>query len=242
MGSWEVPCHDNDIILVWLNAALDCAAEPAWSYSPSSFPAAVQCVVYDPIGAPGDPDSQYGIQDIVQIAAGDLNGDFTMQSQLTTLLQQHGLTSTDLANILAQDPYGQCAANISCVTNAGAPDQRFYSTTQSVDFENYGTTTTPQLTYQATNQTGEGGSSTYSLALSLGGSTSFQNILSASLTNQQTLMWTNKWSELTTTMTGQQATAHITEPGTNVPYSGPIQFGVFQDNVYGTFMFYPTEW
>lgn len=139
-------------------------------------------------------------------------------------------------------PYGNCAANISCVTQIGAPDQRFYSTTQSVDFENYGNTTTQQLTYDETNQTGEGGSSTYTLGFTLSGSVSFRNIWSESLTNQQSLTWTNKWSYATTTMTGQQATAHITEPGTNVPYSGPIQFGVFQDNVYGTFMFYPTEW
>lgn len=85
--------HDNDIILVWLNAALDCGAEPAWSYDPNGFPAAVQCVEYDPIGAPGDPDSQYGIPDIAQIAVGNLNGDFSLQTQqpgLYSLLQEHG--------------------------------------------------------------------------------------------------------------------------------------------------------
>lgn len=131
------------------------------------------------------------------------------------------------------------------MTQAGVPEARFYSTGQAVDFENYRITSQQQITYQETNQMGQGGSSTYSLGFTLSGATSFQNIFSASLSNQQSLQWTNKWSELTTSMTGQTATAHITEPGSNIQYSGPnaaIQFGVFQDNVYGTFMFYPTEW
>lgn len=233
--------HDNDIILVWLNPALDCAAEAAWSYSPSSFPAAIQCVEYDPKGAPGDPDSQYGIQDIVEIAAGVLNGDYPMQTQLSTLLQQHGLTSTDLANILAQDPFGTCGANISCVTQVGTPDARFYSDGVAVDFENLGTTHQYTLTYKETNTDGEGGSSSFSLGFTLSGSLSFKNIWSATLTRQNTLTWTNKWNTTTTSMTGQSALATLVEPPPGVPYSGPIQFGVFQDNVYGTFMFYPTE-
>lgn len=233
--------HDNDIILVWLNPALDCIAESAWSLSPNNFPAAVQCIEYDPKGAPGDPDSQYGIQDIAQIAAGNLNGHFPMQTQLANLLQQHGLTSADFQNILAQDPYGSCAADISCVQRIGTPAARFYPTTQEIPFQNYGISGTQQFAYQQTNQTGQGGSSAFSLGFTLSGSASFQNVWSASLTNQNVLTWTNKWSYATTTMTGQQATAHITEPPPSVPYSGPIQFGIFQDNVYGTFIFYPTE-
>ncbi len=64
----------------------------------------------------------------------------------------------------------------------------------------------------------------------------------------QTFQWTHDWmSKLTTTTTLTDALS-ITGPGcpqTSPPcvpsYSGPGQFIVYQDNQYGTFLFYPSN-
>jgi len=42
-------------------------------------------------------------------------------------------------------------------------------------------------------------------------------------------------------MVGQTAQINISEPSPSSGYDGPIQFEVYQDNVYGTFMCYPTQ-
>jgi|GEM_PF-5141240 hypothetical protein len=66
---------------------------------------------------------------------------------------------------------------------------------------------------------------------------SFLGTISEMLTSTQT--WTNKWSELTTSMTGQTALLVVSEPCSG--YSGPSQFAVYKDNIYGSYMLYPTQ-
>jgi len=71
--------HDNDIILLWINPALECVAEEAWNPLPTvNVPAAAQCLIYDPEQAPGDPDDP--LPDIEQLPVGELNGDYSLQA------------------------------------------------------------------------------------------------------------------------------------------------------------------
>jgi hypothetical protein len=86
-----------------------------------------------------------------------------------------------------------------------------------------------------------GASDTHSVSFSVGGGGAFLGILDTTLKNQNTLTWTNKWSETTTKMVGQTAAINIAEPSPSNGYDGPSQFEVYQDNVYGTFMCYPTQ-
>jgi hypothetical protein len=59
----------------------------------------------------------------------------------------------------------------------------------------------------------------------------------AKLTTADTLSWTNKWSSQSTQQVGQTAAVSVTGPAFADNYTGPVEFNVFQDNVYGTFMF-----
>ncbi len=72
--------------------------------------------------------------------------------------------------------------------------------------------------------------------------------IKTTLNQSDTLSWTSSWlNTLTTTTTLQQALSLTgpscpADPGPCNPlYAGPGQFDVYQDNQYGTFMFYPTN-
>jgi hypothetical protein len=234
--------HDNDIILVWLNPALDCVSEPAWTVLP--IPAATECIIYDPMMAPGDPDNP--LPDIVQLPVGELNGDYSLQSlnvDTYTILQNHGITSAEYLTIAKNDPYWDCNSSTSCVQTAGTVIgtnfQRFdlQTNAQVIDFGNNGGTYVYPVVYQETSTQGEASSYSYSITNSFTGSEAFIGNISELLKSTQT--WTNKWAETTTTMVGQTATATIAEPLSG--YSGTSQFEVYKDNIYGTFMFYPTQ-
>lgn len=65
----------------------------------------------------------------------------------------------------------------------------------------------------------------------------FFSSLSLKLSSANTFTWTNKWSATSTNQVGQTASASITGPNSSDNYTGPVEFNIFQDNVYGTFMF-----
>ncbi len=235
--------HDNDIILLWLNASMDCENEESWQPIPGAktWPAQTNCILYDTAGAPGDPDDP--LMDPVQLAVGWLNGDYTMDSDTQNILANHGITSADYQDILNADPYSSCKASTSCVQNIGVSSTRFTLATYPgiFPFEDLGSQQEYNATYASTNTQGQGASDVHAISFSVGGSGAFLGILNTTLKNQETLTWTNKWSETTTTMVGQTAQINIAEPSPSGGYDGPSQFEVYQDNVYGNFMCYPTQ-
>jgi hypothetical protein len=236
--------HDNDIILLWLNASMDCEAEQSWTPSShyQTWPTQTNCILYDTTGTPGDPDDP--LMDVVQLPVGWLNGDFTMETDVQNILANHGVTSAYYQDILNADPYASCKASTSCVQNIGANATRFTLASgagAAFPFEDNGTQTLYTVNYSSTKTQGQGASDTHSVSFSVGGGGAFLGILDTTLKNQNTLTWTNKWSETTTKMVGQTAAINIAEPSPSNGYDGPSQFEVYQDNVYGTFMCYPTQ-
>lgn len=230
--------HDNDIILVWLNGALDCSSEDAWTVLP--IPAAVQCIEYEPQMAPGDPDDP--LMDIVELPVGWLNGDFPMNSDVQNILTSHGITAADYPTILAADPYAGCVANINCVQNqVGLSSTRWDLVVNPgiFHFETLGTSKNYTATYAQTSSQGQSATNSRYVSYSLGGTSSFKNIFSLTTNNQTTLTWTDKWSYAANSSIGKSAKITINEPTGN--YSGPTQFAVYKDNIYGTFMSYPTQ-
>jgi len=233
--------HDNDTILLWLNPALDCVAEPEWTVLP--IPAATECIIYDPMMAPGDPDNP--LADIVQLPVGELNGDYSMQAlnpDTYNILQSHGISPAQFLSIAQNDPYYNCNSSIPCVQNIGtvigSNFQRFDLQTNAgvIDFGNNGNSTIYPVVYQETSTEGQGASYSYAITNTFVGQ-SFDALVKEQISNTQT--WTSKWAETTTSMVGQTAQATVKEPSGG--YSGPSQFEVYKDNVYGTFMFYPTQ-
>jgi hypothetical protein len=234
--------HDNDIILLWVNPAVECVAEGAWNPLPTvNVPAAAECLIFDPKQAPGDPDDPS--PDVLQLPVGELNGDYSLQAlnpDTYQILQNHGITSADYPTIYSADPYWSCRASISCIQNTiGANSTRFDFQTAApvIDFENNNSSRKYYVSYQQTTSLGQGASSSFSITGTLSGSESFLGTISELL--KSTEIWTDKWSEATTTMTGQSVTVVVNQPASG--YSGPSQFEVYKDNIYGTFMLYPTQ-
>jgi hypothetical protein len=52
-----------------------------------------------------------------------------------------------------------------------------------------------------------------------------------------TMTFVNKWNAMSSSQVGQTASATVTGPSSADNYTGPVEFDIFQDNIYGTFMF-----
>lgn len=190
--------------------------------------------------APGDPDDPN--MDIVQLPVGWLNGDYPIDPSVQSLLASHGITAADYPTIMAADPYSSCASNISCVKNqVGLNSTRFDLVTSAgnIPFEPLGNSTQYTATYTQTTSQGRSATNSHSVTYSLSGTGNFKGIWNQTISSQTKLTWTDKWSQSADSSVGKSAIATINEPTGN--YSGPIQFNVYKDNVYGTFMLFPTQ-
>jgi hypothetical protein len=168
-----------------------------------------------------------------------------------------GLTSADIANILKADPFTSSYVLPSPLPSTTA-DGRFTQIPYPPNPVEYaqaglgnggGTTTMYNAVYTNTSTVGQGAS--YSYKQAFGTEALFKG--GAFLANWQidvkttdTLTWTNTWQNTLTTTTTLTDALSVTGPGcpqTSPPcvpaYAGPGEFLVYQDNLYGTFMFYP---
>jgi hypothetical protein len=90
--------------------------------------------------------------------------------------------------------------------------------------------------YQATTSQGRTATDEFQEGYSISGGVDFLGFFKSNFTNSQTLTWTNKWSSSHSTTSGTSATFSITGPA-DCKYAGKTDVQVYQDNVYGTFMF-----
>jgi hypothetical protein len=156
-------------------------------------------------------------------------------------------TNTDVCNILAADPFGSPGYTFTPPPPGSytTADGRFtacdnggnthcnvaveYAVNLSSNYmQGYTTTTTQSQTFKYTY------SATYSVEDKFTG-TSFLDGLGADLKDSNTLTWTNQFSQSTNNSNGQMASFKVVGPAAG--YTGPSQFVVYQDNLYGTFMF-----
>lgn len=156
------------------------------------------------------------------------------------------LTSTDLDNVAAADPFSNASYTPVLGSDYTTTDGRFtqchvtgcnttisyvpdvaYTYTQG-----YSTTSTSSET--ATYSYSE----TFSEESNIKGS-EFGDTFGADLKSSTSLTWTNMFSEATNSSSGH--TASFTIGPAPSGYNGPDDFEVFQDNLYGTFMFLPVN-
>jgi hypothetical protein len=172
------------------------------------------------------------------------------------------LTSTDFANILRADPFTD--SNYQVVLSSSASP----ATTTDGRFTIAAGTSAQSFAYRqpapGSQPATEAFSSQYSSASSLGTTSSYQTegswgvdvsisaswlvSFSADLKKSWTSTQTHQSSSLTTNTTTQVGSVSITGPscGSSTPpcspvYTGPSEFDVYQDNVFGTFMFNPVR-
>jgi hypothetical protein len=149
-----------------------------------------------------------------------------------------GLTLSDYNNIAKSDPFYR---DSSFDPNSDSK-HRFTYTGQSIDYipaaPGDGAMTWPgSLTYVETTTDGQSASDSYKVSYNLDAKIAGA-LGSAELTASDSMTWMNKWSESRSYELDQVSAYSITGPLASDNYSGPTSFEVFEDNVYGTFMFY----
>ncbi len=175
-----------------------------------------------------------------------------------------GLTPSDLASILGSDPFSN--SNYTINLNYGAnpvttTDGRFslsgganansqtFAYTQSASGGGAGLTQQYSTIYSNTSTLNNG--TTYTTQQAFGIDERFNgNFFVASVTydlkQSQMFTWTTQTQASLTTTNTQSAMLSITGPPCsgspcNPAYAGPAEFDVYQDNLYGTFMFNPVH-
>lgn len=241
--------HDYDYIYVWLNPTVNLFIVPSSS----------DYVQWNGYGF--DVNDNTGEMEVLALELGWLNGHIAMPTcppntgcvsdRLARRWAQNnvdgsapGLTSTDLANIAKADPFNT-AYTLSFPSGSNTTtDGRFTCIGGSVcqatvDFEpnivngytqGYTATASQSQTSKFTFQ------QTFSIERQYQG-TIFDNHISLDLKNSTQLTWSSQFNHSTNSSNGQTASFSIGPAPSG--YNGPAEFRVFQDNLYGTFMFWP---
>jgi hypothetical protein len=151
--------------------------------------------------------------DICHILAADPFSD----PNYTFTFPSGGYTTTD-GRFTACHDNPNCTQTISCVPGTFTNYSQGYSVTATQD---------QTAVYKYTQ--------TFAVEDQFKG-TNFMTTLGADLQNQTTLSWTHQFTQSTNNSQGQTASFAI-QPSSNYP--GPQGFDVYQDNLFGTFVFRP---
>jgi len=247
--------HDYDTIWLWLNPLLIYATEPT----------------YNALGWNGygydnnDPSGRDG-RDLYPVQVGYLNGDFGDNPSVDAILARGwvttyepgmiwpagegpGLTSTDKATILAADPFTNASYTLGNPLPINSADGRFsqdpYPPNPLAYSGDPGLTTMYSTIDVNTQSESQGTSASFKEAFGTeeqfsGGS--WFSSFTLDIKTTDTLTWSSSWlNTLTVTQTNTDALAVTEVSSCTPPYSGPGQFVLYQDNHYGTFMFYPAN-
>ncbi len=153
-----------------------------------------------------------------------------------------GITSQDLLNIAAADPFSNPNYVVTIGTDGKTTtDGRFTQTTNVPLWYLQGNNETYSWTYTTTATQGQGSKNTnvQSFAIEVKNSNSFIAHISFDWKASTTFTWVDQWNVLMTKKMSEQNLVFIN--GWTPPYTGPDEFNVFQDNVYGTFMVNPVQ-
>lgn len=243
--------HDFDTVTIWLNPVAE------FTISTAGSPGTVQLnnYYYDTRDGGGTAPMDTVTLQVRQLKNPSL---ITNQFQLNQLMRSWspnladgsspGLTAADLLQIAAADPFSVSTYSPTFTVFADgtcSTDMRFCkSTNPDIEYASpeqggqNGPTKYGQA-YTATATEGKGAKNTFSSGFSLDVSANggFLVDFTVDLKTSDTLTWVNQWSSLTSQTTSQSATTTITPPTFSDNYTGPTEFEIFQDNIYGTFMF-----
>jgi hypothetical protein len=245
--------HNYDYIFVWLN--------PVVRFYDFTDSGGVVHVVSMGYGYDMTDQRVFNDMDVIGIPVGCINGYLPAQSaawvatcdDIASVYARTwaaknvdgsgpGLTSTDLTNILHSDPFyitytPTLAPGSDTTTDGRFTECNTSGCTETIDFEpnlsdvysqGYTTTTTNTHNYSHTE--------TFSVEQQFSSSV-FWKTFTLSLQTTDEMTWVYSSSYSVNTSDGQTASFSIVGPAPG--YTGPLQFVAFQDNYFGTFMFYP---
>jgi hypothetical protein len=235
--------HGNDIVYVWVNPNVWYTVTPA----NGSGPAPLQ---WD--GYTFDLLDDSNNMEVIPLRLSELLNPSTIDAYTLGRLKRSwaqpntdgsgpGITNQDLLTIAGTDPFSNSSYAVVIGSDGKTTtDLRFTQTTNGELWYLPGQTNVYNWSYTSTDTEGQGGKTTYSHGFSL--EEKFQSDwiiggLSYDLKQSTTFTWVDQWTSTRTQMTGQTAAVSITGPTGS--YTGPDEFNVYQDNVYGTFMVNP---
>jgi hypothetical protein len=248
--------HDYDVVWLWLNPLADF----------NIFPNLPNSIVWT--GYHFDM-SDIPRMDVFGVEMGWLNGHFgTVPLDIQHVLdrtwaanqmwpagQGPGLTGpgagSDFDNIVKANPFSDSAYTVTVAPGSiTSTDGRFTVTgNQNIDYVPPGpggnpTTQAYSANYVQTDTNGKGAKYTFQQGFAFEekwkGSLFLQSV-SFDLKQSDTLTWTHQFSQVMTRSSGNTVSFSVTGPAATANYSGPTEFLVFQDNIFGTFMFYPVN-
>jgi hypothetical protein len=217
--------HDADLIAVWLNPQADFQATSSttanWKYS------------FDQRDPANEMDLQY-----IQVAL--LKHPENMSAGLKQVLQRtwagsgQGLTTEDFTAILASDPFANGNNTVDSKRFDLQAGETFSYLPPACGYQPI--TETYTLTENTTTAYGQTATDSYQVAYTKTAGGGFPGWLQVNFTATNKLTWTNKWGFGNSSGSGKTAGFSLTGPA-DCNYSGPVSVQVYQDNVYGTFMF-----
>jgi hypothetical protein len=254
--------HDYDYIWIWLNPVLlyTVTGNPNTPTSPNNLQwRGFGYSTLDPAGV-----------EIYGIWVGYLNGDLgPIPQDIQSVLNRTwapknvdgtgpALTSADLQAIMKSDPYWQCGMTSHPLCPTTVDNDRFTQTDNSED-----------VLYQQPPPGGQPGTQTYTLmytTTSTGANETtytwtmgwaiesvfsadfFGNSFKDDLKSSTTLTWESTYNNSITNTQTQSAMLSVTGPPCTVSggkcspvYMGPTEYDVYEDNIYGTFLFNPVN-
>ena len=236
--------HGNDVIYVWLNPQ-------TWYTVYPNNPK--QIILWN--GYSYDGTDPFNGMDIVAIRLTDLMnntiGTCTQAGSNACLIERTwapnntdgtgpGLTPQDLLNIASVDPFSDPNYTVTVGPDGKTTtDNRFTQTTNEPIFYDPGDASQYNWIYTTTATAGQGAKTTYaqSFGVEESGQVAFWGTVSYDFKESTTFTWVDQWNALNTSSNTQSFIANIANPPAS--YSGPNDFLVYQDNVYGTFMLAP---
>jgi hypothetical protein len=145
-----------------------------------------------------------------------------------------GLTTDDYAAILQRDPFANGNTTVDSRRFDLQAGQTFTYLPPPCGYQPF--TQSYSNAYNTTTAYGQTATDSYQVGYTKTTQQGFGDWLQVNFTSGLNLTWTNGWGHQNSSANGQSATFHITGPS-DCNYSGPTSVQVYQDNVYGTFMF-----
>lgn len=244
--------HQCDQFRIWLNPLLNYGVVPN-SSAADSFGYGIDLADQPAVGH----------MDVLQIQMGHLDGRTPMSAGERTELDRTwapnnvdgsgpGLTQTDFSNIVDTNPFSNSSYTLQ-FSSPGAQtttDGRFTATSGpnmcGVSTIPYDIDTSYQcnVSYTTTGSSNENASSSYTQGYAVESefSTSVFGITFGSdVKNSTSITSTQSFDQGTNQSNGQTADVTVIGFPQGTSYSGPVEFTLWQDNLYGTFMFYPVN-
>ena len=234
--------HAYDMVYIWLNPAINLVFDASGTLQEEgyTFDMTDPCDCMEVIRIP-----VYQLQDPRKITdSGKINSLKRAWAPALTNGESPTITPADMLDMAASDPYADPNYNPNMQVypdgSVCSTDGRFCQSSSTPLQYSRGLSQTYDVSIQTTSSYAQTSTDihTVSYGYQINVGEDFISHIAASISNQNSLTFTNKQTTSWSNMIGQQSQINIVGP-TDSSYTGPDLFCVYQDNIYMTYMIYP---